>query len=125
MKNFQWVLTLIFLLLLISGCEKETYKVEYSITSHLNILPANITYIDENQDEQSLQLHSIPWTYAFSGDEGMEFRLSAKLVPVGNNALIGVDTLKLKIMVNGSVLKEAVGFIDGGGSDVVIVSGKL
>lgn len=125
MRTLKPILTFAVLLIFTTSCEKEIYKVEYSITSGLNIFPANIVYIDENQNEQTLQLHTLPWSYDFSGDEGMEFRISAKVVPVGNNALIGVDTLRLKITINGSVLKEAVGQIDGGGSGIVIISDKL
>ena len=125
MRNLKILTFISFLIIIFAGCEKEEYKVEYTVSSGKNLFPARIVFQNEMNDEQTLQEQELPWTYQFTGEEGNEVKIAAKAFSTGNITLIGTDTLNVTISVNGSVYKEDIGIINNAGSVEIVVSGKL
>ena len=115
----------IFIVIFFLACGSDKLEIEYIVNSDRNIFPAKIKYFDSNQNEQTLVDISLPWTYAFKAKEGDKLKLSADLYITGNIAYIGVDTMRLKILLNGSVLKEATDIIINRSMEEVTIEGTV
>jgi hypothetical protein len=112
-------------LLLFISCQEEEYEVKYSVISGINDLSARIIFKDAKKSDQVLLNENLPWNYNFNGKEGDSIKVSANVYSDGNSAIIGTDTLKVIIFINGVKYKENFGIITNSSSDVVTVSGII
>ena len=112
-------------LLMLTSCQKEEFEVKYSVISGVDNLSAIIIYKDARKSDQVLPTESIPWDYIFTGEEGDSIKVSANVYSDGNISIIGTDTLKVMIFINGVKYKENLGVITNSGSDIVEVSGII
>ena len=113
------------LVLFITGCQEEEYEVRYSVSSGINDLSAKIIFKDAKKSEQVLANENLPWSYNFNGEKGDSIKISANVYSDGNVSIIGTDTLKVIIFINGVKYKEDFGLITNSGSDVVTVGGVI
>jgi len=125
MKNIFALFLLISLFIFFIGCENDKSEIEYVVNSDLNVFPAKIIYVNSNQKEITLVDVTLPWEYSFKAEGGDQINLSADIYLTGNINFTGTDTMRLKILLNGSVFKEAKGIIINNSMDEVSIGGTV
>lgn len=125
-RKFVYLLTsFLFFTIFFIGCQEEEYEVKYSVISGIEGFSAKITFKDAKKSEQTLQDAILPWDYVFNGHGGDSIKISAKVFDGGNISIIGTDTLKVIIFINGQKYKENSGIIINSNSDLITVSGII
>jgi len=107
------------------GCQEEEYEIKYSVISGVDNLPAIIIYKDSGKSDQVLPTARTPWNYIFTGEEGDSIKVSANIYSDGTLSIIGTDTLRVMIFINGVKYKENFVVITNSGSDIAEVSGII
>lgn len=70
------------------GGAAGTHQVRYEVSGGMGTIPtAEITYVDRNGSEQTIENAPLPWTYTFSSSPEDELSLTAILHGSGTNTL--------------------------------------
>ena len=125
-SNFSKIFFALFVFsIMFIGCQEEEYEIKYSVISGVDNLPAIIIYKDARKSDQVLPTARTPWNYIFTGEEGDSIKVSANIYSDGTLSIIGTDTLRVIIFINGVKYKENFVVITNSGSDIAEVSGII
>jgi len=124
-KFSHTLFTFLFLLIFFVGCQEDEYEIKYSVISGIDSLPAKILFKGAMKTEQFLTDEILPWSYNFIGEKGDSIKVAANVFDNGTIRMIGTDTLKVLVFINGIKYKDNLGLIIKSSSDVITVSGII